>query len=126
MKSKLTYLFSLSIITGLLLGACGSIQGSTDISLPKHAPDEINVSMGAQVTAIVNPTEAATPIPATAIIPVTGNNQNNDLTMMLVFALVAMAGLAFVVALVAVMMSSGRPSSDATTRPPYDDTNRTN
>jgi hypothetical protein len=103
MKLKLIHILPVLILTAMFLSAFGYAL---------NTPNESNFSVQAQDTA--EPTTP--PIVETVLVPVTGDDgtaSNNNATL-LVYVLIGIAGLAFLVAIVAVLTRANQAPSDRT------------
>jgi hypothetical protein len=111
MKLKLIQILPFLILTGLLLSAFGSVTAS-DTSAVKSPPSGAQFSVNPQETA--EPTTP--PIIETVLVPVTGedNTANNNNANLLVYVLIGIAGLAFLIALVAILTRSNQAPTDKT------------
>ncbi len=102
MKLKLIQIVPILILAGLLVSAFGAVQ---------NPPNGSNLSVQPQETA--EPTTI--PIIATVLVPVTGNdNTANNNTTLLVYVLIGVAGLAFLIALVAILTRANQAPTDRT------------
>jgi hypothetical protein len=109
MKLKLIQILPFLILTGLLLSAFGSIQNASDVSA--NPPRGGDLSVNPQETA--EPTTP--PIIETVLVPVTGeDNTANNNANLLVYVLIGIAGLAFLIALVAILTRSNQAPTDRT------------
>jgi hypothetical protein len=99
MKQKLIYIFPLLILAGLFVSAFGVVPARPVLS--------------------VNPQETVAPttppIVETVLVPDTGNdNTANNNSTLLVYVLIGIAGLAFLIALVAILTRSNQAPTDTT------------
>jgi hypothetical protein len=107
MKIKLIHILPVLILAALFVSAFGYTL---------NAPSESNTTVRAQDTAVpTDPPVLSTPIVSTVIVPVTGDeNTSNANATLLVYILIGIAGLAFLVAIIAVLTRSNQAPSDRT------------
>jgi len=105
-RLKLIHLLPVLVIAALFLSAYG-------YSL--HGPQESVYFVQAQDTAAPTDPPISTPIVSTVIVPVTGEDNTADNTTLLMYMLIGIAGLAFLVAVVAVLTRANQaPPTDRT------------
>jgi hypothetical protein len=105
MKFRPVYVFPLLILAALFLS--GFVQAA-------GKPADSNYSVQAQETVVATEPPISTVI-STVLVPVTGeDNTANGNTTMLVYILIGIAGLAFLVALVAILTRSNQAPPDHT------------
>ena len=95
MKLK-TALFSILILTGLLMSAFGSPSASPDVKF-QNTPVATEPPLTQPAVTIVPPTVIIVTTPG--VIPVTGADSPSGLWTLVLFGLLALLGIAFLVAL---------------------------
>jgi hypothetical protein len=105
MKIKSFYVLPVLILLVVFLSGFAQAAGQ---------PADSNYSVHAQETVVATDPPISTVI-STVLVPVTGeDNTNANNTNLLVYVLVGIAGLAFLVALVAILTRSNQAPSDRT------------
>ena len=114
MKLKIV-LFSIVILSGLFLSAFGSSSASPAVKFQNTAaptqPAGTQIAVTQVAVTLVPPTVVVVTTPG--VIPVTGGNASTGLWTLVLFGLLALLGIAFLVALF-----SPRPTRDYTDRNP--------
>jgi len=88
--------FYILIITGLLLSAFGSLpSGQSSPNLQATATVPVEVTVPPVVETVIVPGETTTPV----VIPVTGGDDPTGWWMIVLFGLLALLGIAFLLAL---------------------------
>jgi hypothetical protein len=88
--------FYILIITGLLLSASGSLpSGQSSPNLQATATAPVEVTVPPIIETVIVPGETGTPV----VIPVTGGDGPTGLWMIVLFGLLALLGIAFLLAL---------------------------